>query len=161
MVCFLLNTYEVVFFVHAPYGERSVHVSVRITLRHDKNRQEKAGRFHHAQRYTRCTTFSAARSTDILRGSYLVSEQSPASSQTAPTQALHNNTIRKLYCQDNFSLFCKNFSHFSCAYCPVIFIPSPALPAYILNVYNKLVSPLSLPGFSPILHFRKFTAIKC
>ena len=90
-----------------------------------------------------------------------LNEQSPASSQTAPTQALHNNTIRKLYCQDNFSLFCKNFSHFSCAYCPVIFIPPPALPAYILNVYNKLVSPLSLPGFSPILHFRKFTAIKC
>ena len=28
---------------------------MRITPGHDKNRQEKAGRFHHARRYTRCT----------------------------------------------------------------------------------------------------------
>ena len=86
MVCFLLFTYEVVFPLSTLRTVRDfhVHVSVRITPGHNKNRHKTS------RPVPSCTTIyavhalSAARFTDILRGSYLLSEQSPASSQTAP-----------------------------------------------------------------------------
>jgi len=64
----------------------SVHSSVRITPGQERSRQPKRSRpcAQALGDIRRARDSSAARSTDILRGSYLISEQSPASSQTAP-----------------------------------------------------------------------------
>ena len=61
-----------------------VHVFVRITPWQKENRRKSWPVCSPQGDIRRAKDFSAARSTDILRGSYLISEQSPASSHSAP-----------------------------------------------------------------------------
>ena len=68
------------------------HAFVRITPGHEKTGTV-TGRFlPHPAIYAVYSTRSAARSSDILRGSYRRSPQSPASSQTAPFQTPRYHT---------------------------------------------------------------------
>ena len=85
MCCSSLNTYEVFCCVTLRTVRRfPIHVFVRIIPWQKENRRKSwpvcspQGDIRHAK------DFSAARSTDILRRSYLISEQSPASSHSAP-----------------------------------------------------------------------------
>ena len=80
---FLLRTVKAIF---------SIHFLVRIIPRQKENRHSKpAGQSLHGDiRMDRGS--QPPDSTDILRRSYLLSEQSPASSHSAPTKALDNNT---------------------------------------------------------------------
>ena len=111
MGCFLLNTYEVNFFVlHASYGEVPVHVLVRITPWHERNRRASRP-VPPSYSDIRCAQVLQPpdSSSDILRGSYRLAPQSPASSQTAPIQALIHNTTNLSLCQSFFLGFLQKF----------------------------------------------------
>ena len=88
-VCFLLMFVGCFKFVSTTYGERvfSIRLSVCIIPAHEKYRQDESRPVtdHGVAIYATYRSISAARLSDILPESYLLTEQSPGSSQD-PTQ---------------------------------------------------------------------------
>ena len=105
------------------YGEKfSFRASVRIIPTHRKYRHKWPVLVRGTAIYAAERTFSAARLSDILRGSYRLSPQSPASSQccrcltgiVSPAQA-HLSYFMRLQMSSIFSLFfIKFFKEFWC-----------------------------------------------
>lgn len=104
-----------------------IHVFVRITPRQKENRRKSWPVCSPQGDIRRGKDFSAARSTDILRGSYLISEQSPASSHSAP---LNRRLIMILQTPPvvnrKFQILRRNFQGISDSFSP--FLPGNTFP---------------------------------
>ena len=113
IVYFLLEiTYSV--FVVPGYGRTALSTRSCVSFRAMKNGRRKADPLPAAAIYARAKQdSSAARWPDILRRSYRLSTQSPASSQCARRMSLHALDYLTTICAICQGFFSKNFRNFS------------------------------------------------
>ena len=131
MVCFLLKTYEVVVCLASLRTVKILYTLSCVSLLDMKETgaTSRPVSSRHGDIRRKQDLQPPDSSSDILRGSYRFSPQSPASSQVAPRQALDYNTKDKPRCQHIFSTIFNLFSAFFEPY-QMCCLPQKSAPRY-------------------------------